>query len=86
MPCGITIDAVGSVYIADWYNSRVQKYTPDGESSMTFGGPGSGAGELRRPSGVAVDGDGDLYVTDWGEDKVRWSPKFGQVAKRESRS
>ena len=31
----------------------------------TIGGPGSGEGELDRPSGVAVDKDGDIYVVDW---------------------
>ena len=30
-PRGIAIDSVGMVYVADWHNYRVQKFTPEGE-------------------------------------------------------
>ena len=69
-PWGITIDGDGNLYVADWNNHRIQKFTADGEFLMTIGDPGIGAGKLRRPSDVAVDADGDIYVTDWGQSKV----------------
>ena len=53
------------MYVADWGNSRVQKFSLDGRYLATFGAPGSGEGALHRPSGVAVDKDGYVYVTDW---------------------
>ena len=44
---------------------------------MSFGAPGSGSGELRRPSGVAVDGQGDVYVADWGSNARAGLRPFG---------
>ena len=48
MPWGITLDNNGDVYVADWNNHRVQKFSPDGGHLLTFG---SG-----RTTGVANDG------------------------------
>ncbi len=70
MPWGIAFDKPGDVYVADWKNDRVQKFTPDGDYLATFGGPGTGEGELKLPSDVAIDNEGDIYVTDWGNDRL----------------
>ena len=55
MPYGITIDEVGDVYVVDWRNDRVQKFTADGEFIMEFGSSGCDNGEFNRPTGIAVD-------------------------------
>ena len=60
----------GDIYVADWNNHRVQKFSTDGAHLLTFGHPGSGPGSLRHPSDVAVDGDGDVYVVDWMNERV----------------
>jgi DNA-binding beta-propeller fold protein YncE len=71
MPWGIAVDGGGHVYVADWKNDRVQKFTADGEYVATIGlGAGDGPGELRHPSGVAIDSDGDIYVVDWGNNRM----------------
>jgi sugar lactone lactonase YvrE len=71
MPWGIDLDAQGDVYIADWRNDRIQKFTPDGDFLMAFGSSGSGEGELNRPSDVAVDNDGIIYVADWMNNRLQ---------------
>ena len=71
MPWGICVDELGEVYVSDWRNDRIQKFTADGEFVMSIGGSGNGKGEFNRPTGVAVDGDGDIYVSDWGNDRVQ---------------
>ena len=65
MPWGIDVDELGDVYVADWRNDRVQKFTADGEFIFGIGRSGDGEGEFNRPSGVTVDADGDIYVADW---------------------
>jgi sugar lactone lactonase YvrE len=71
MPWGIDLDAQGDVYIADWRNDRIQKFTPDGDFLMAFGSSGSGEGEFNRPSSVAVDHDGIIYVADWMNNRLQ---------------
>ena len=55
-PWGIDIDSQGSIYIADWRNDRIQKFSPSGEFLSKFGSSGDGEGEFNRPADVAVDG------------------------------
>ncbi len=49
--------------------SQVVRFTADGNSSVTFGAPGTGDGQLDQPSDVAVSGD-RVYVADTGNDRV----------------
>ena len=70
-PGGLTIDTEGNVYIADWRNDRIQKFSPDGRFLMQFGTSGAGEGEFNRPSGVAVDQDGVIYVADWLNNRLQ---------------
>ena len=69
-PRGITIDASGNLYVADFGNNRIRKITPAGEvttlAGSTYGytnGMGSAA-EFNGPSGITIDASGNLYVTD----------------------
>jgi sugar lactone lactonase YvrE len=72
-PGGVALDPAGNLYIADTYNHRIRKVTPDGTIS-TYAGTGtpgfSGDGgpataaQLRYPTSVAVDPAGNLYITD----------------------
>jgi DNA-binding beta-propeller fold protein YncE len=67
----VHVDAEDYVYVADWRNDRVQKFTADGEFLAKFGEPGDGEGQFRRPAGVAVDERGNIYVADWGNHRVQ---------------
>ncbi len=69
--CPATVDRGGDVYVADWRNDRVQKFTADGAFLMAFGRSGCGDGEFNRPSGVDVDLHGDIYVVDRGNNRVQ---------------
>ena len=62
---------MGDVYVGDWRNDRVQKFSADGKFIFQLGRTGSGEGEFNRPSGVAVDADGDIYVADTGNNRVQ---------------
>jgi hypothetical protein len=62
-PVGVAVDSAGNVYIADFFNSEVEKVTPDGTLSVlagtggtgppTLGGPATDS-KLAEPQAVAV--------------------------------
>jgi sugar lactone lactonase YvrE len=76
----VAVDAHGNVYIADTYNNRVVKVTPQG-LAVTIAGDGiagySGDGrlaafaKLNQPAGVAVDAKGNLYIADSSNNVIR---------------
>ena len=72
MPWGITVDELGDVYVADWRNDRVQKFTRRGRVHPRLRPLREGRRRVQtaRP-GVAVDRDGDIYVCDRGNNRVQ---------------
>ncbi|MGA2785881.1 MAG: SBBP repeat-containing protein [Candidatus Bathyarchaeia archaeon] len=65
-PGWVAVDSSGNVYVTDWVNGRVQKFTSTGMYITQWGNdkPGSGPGQLNSPRGVAVDSSGNVYVAD----------------------
>jgi sugar lactone lactonase YvrE len=78
-PQGVAVDSAGNLYIADSFNYRVRRMTPNGIIS-TFAGTGaqgySGDGGLAteallvQPTDVAVDTVGNLYIADVGAQRI----------------
>jgi DNA-binding beta-propeller fold protein YncE len=72
-PFGLAVDSAGNLFIADRWDYRVRKVSPEGIISTVAGtgraqfsgagGPATGAG-LRGPHGLAVDAAGNLYIAD----------------------
>jgi serine/threonine-protein kinase len=77
-PYGVSVDADGNVYVADFCNNRIRRITPGGVVTTLAGsgsagsadGPGAAA-SFAHPSGVAVDGSGNVYVADLLSNKIR---------------
>ena len=64
----------GSVYVADTFNDRVQKFSSSGAFLDSFGTSGTAAGQLTQPQGVAVDPvTGGVYVGDASNRVQRFS-------------
>jgi DNA-binding beta-propeller fold protein YncE len=71
-PWGVAVGPDGSVYVADTWNHRIQKFSAQGEFLSIWGSFGS-TGQpdaLWGPRGLAVDRAGRLYVTDTGNKRV----------------
>lgn len=72
IPKGIAMDATGTMYVTDWYNSLVRKVdasgnvtTIAGKSGVQGSKDGQGAGaELNSPYGVMVLDNQNILVTD----------------------
>jgi predicted membrane-bound mannosyltransferase/DNA-binding beta-propeller fold protein YncE len=72
-PWGIAIAPDGSIYVADTWNYRIQKFTAEGTFVNMWGffGQASDAPEaFYGPRGVAVDKEGRVYVADTGNKRI----------------
>ena len=86
-PNGLTVDAIGNLYVADTANHRIRKVTPAGvvttmagSGTPTFAnGAGTGA-SFNIPLGVAVDAARNVYVADGGNNRIRMITPAGDVS------
>ena len=84
-PWGIAVDASGNMYVADVYNAKIRKITPEGVVS-TFAGSTLGyadgigaAAKFNSPNQIAIDAANNLYISDNGNAKVRKITPAGVV-------
>jgi DNA-binding beta-propeller fold protein YncE len=73
-PTDVAWDTEGNIYISDGYiNSRVAKFTKDGDWVTSMGEPGRGPklGELNTPHTIANDAKGNIYVGDRGNRRIQ---------------
>ena len=82
-PAGIAVDDNGNLYIADRFNYRIRKVTPQGlittvAGNGTFnplGASGDGGqatqAQVGVPTDVVVAPDGSLYIAEYGSHRIR---------------
>jgi streptogramin lyase len=93
-PWGVTVDAAGSVYVADFGNHRIRKIgtqavqIPLNRAVVTlFAGNGTAAfadgtgtnARFNDPRGVAVDLQGNVYIADTTNNRIRKISPLGVV-------
>jgi len=86
-PQGVVTDAQGNVYVADGFNNRIRKVTPQGIVTTYAGdgnagflnGPAASA-EFYAPQGIAIDAQGNLFVADLGNNVIRKISTAGVVS------
>ena len=72
---------VGTVYVADSINNRIQIFDSAGVYLSEWGTGGAGNGQFNTPVGIAVDGFGDVYVCDTGNSRIQ---KFNAIGTYET--
>lgn len=89
-PCGVFVDASGTIFIADTGNSTIRKFTNGGNISLVAGkqdqaglftGDGAAATSagLSQPRAVLVDKSGVVYIADSGNDRIRTVSTSGTI-------
>jgi DNA-binding beta-propeller fold protein YncE len=71
-PWGLALGQDGSVYVADLWNHRIQKFTPEGEFIKMWGyfGQAESPEAFWGPRDVAVDSKDRVFVVDTGNKRV----------------
>jgi sugar lactone lactonase YvrE len=77
LPVGIAVDAAGTLFVCDEYDSVIRQITPQGVVT-TFAGGGSAYGDgtglasgFDQPRALTFDGAGTMYVSDTGAGTIR---------------
>lgn len=79
LPTDFALGPDGEMYVSDGYgNSRIHKYSPDGELIKSWGQPGSGPGEFDLPHCVRVDPRNRLMVADRENNRIQFFTLDGE--------
>lgn len=70
-PRDAATDSDGNVYVADYANDRIVKFSPTGAWIANWGQKGSEPGNYRRPYGVDVDDADRVYVADSNNHRIQ---------------
>ena len=74
-PWDVTFDSEGFLYVADTFNHRIQKFTPEGRVVNMFGTTDY---QLKYPAGITVDNNDLLYVTEGSKSQISIFTTSGQ--------
>lgn len=70
-PQGLAADSAGNIYVADFWNNRVQIIGPGCALIKKFGYYPSADGKFNQPQGIALDGTGNVYVADSSNNRIQ---------------
>jgi DNA-binding beta-propeller fold protein YncE len=71
-PTDVTWDTQGNIFVSDGYdNSRVAKFTKDGDWVKSIGSRGTAPDQFSTPHAITSDNKGLIYVADRGNNRIQ---------------
>jgi hypothetical protein len=70
-PGSLAVDSLDNVYVVDYGNNRVQKFTADGVYVTQWGSEGTGDSQFHGPVDIAVNASGNVYVVDYLNNRIQ---------------
>ena len=65
------MDGDGNILVVDRGNSRVQRFTPNGEFIDKLEDVGTGPGRFSVPTSISLDSDGYMYISNTQSNRVQ---------------
>jgi sugar lactone lactonase YvrE len=63
-PFGIAFDKTGNIYVSDYTNNRIEKFSSTHEFITSWGSKGPSPGQFNGPTAIAIDNNDNIYVSD----------------------
>ncbi len=70
-PRGVASNDSGEIFVLDYGNNRIQKFSPEGKYLATIGRRGQGPGEFEGPLCFDIDPAGSLYVFEGASRRIQ---------------
>lgn len=67
---GVAFDKLGRVFVADFYNHRIQIFDSAGTFLGQFGEEGKDPAQFDGPTALAISGEGTVYVGDFHNHRI----------------
>ncbi len=80
-PSDIDIDESGNIYVSDFFNNYVVKFSSNGDVLLQFGEEGIDEGKFNGPSGIAVSKEGVIFVSDQLNSRIQVFSSDGKFLK-----
>ncbi|MGA2455744.1 MAG: SMP-30/gluconolactonase/LRE family protein [Solirubrobacteraceae bacterium] len=78
-PESVAVDSSGNLWVSDYGNSRIEKFSSSGTFLQAYGSAGSGVDEFSNAWDVAVNqGTNNVYVADTGNNRVEELSSAGE--------
>jgi streptogramin lyase len=72
LPTGVALSSKGDIFISDGYgNTRVHRFSPEGELIQSWGEPGPGQGQFRLPHNIWIDKKDRIWIPDRENHRVQ---------------
>lgn len=79
LPTQAVESSSGEIFVSDGYgNTRVHKFSNNGEFLLSWGEPGTGINEFYLPHSLCLDKDNNVYVTDRESSRIQIFSENGE--------